>query len=302
MTGIPASQVSSAGDRGRYVRSVQLIHFKPYPIVINGSYLDEDERLPYEVIANLMPFRTRRDNPWTQASIRANRWDFTPDNRPRAKEYDDRVFRLLTRISHTEIGHALLTCLPKNFPIWIIPYDSLNQRVFSRLAAVTQLKNNNKPSDGVMIQFSPEMWCPMSCGGPSGQRADETLLHELVHACRNGNITIGHGQLDFTEVADNNNREEFFAFMLQNVFLSETGEDKLWLQYESSDKGPQADLELYLSTGEDTMTALETFSLYDPLAKWAMRLRRPRFNPFRDLERLKKARADFLKSSNPPRP
>lgn len=274
-----------------------MIRFDPYPIIINGSYLDEDARLPYEFIASLFPFPVAvRDTAWNRMSARANRWDFTPDNRPPAKAYDSHVFDLLTRIKHTESGHALLTCLPKKFPIWIIPYDSLNQRVFAKLAAVTQLKNNNRPEEGVKIQYSPGMWCAMSCGQPAMQRADEVLFHELVHACRNG--TFGHKHLNSTEVTDNGNYEEFLAFQMQNVFLSETGEDKLWLQYESSQKGSPQELELFLYTAEDTMAALEYYTrVMDPLVMLIRRLTKPKYNPFRDLDRLRKARADVLKSS-----
>jgi hypothetical protein len=82
----------------------------------------------------------------------------------------------------------------------------------------------------VRIRFSPGTWGtgPQSCfGGNYGSRADEVLLHEMVHASR-----YMHGRVNPIPTEDNslfgyNNEEEFLAVVTANVYISSKGGTQL---------------------------------------------------------------------------
>jgi len=272
-----------------------MIKYGPHPIIINGSYHDEDERVVDEMVARKFPKFMATE--WNRRSAWANRHDFTVDTRPRAKAFEARVLGLLNAISNTKVGRAVLTCMPKDVPVWIVPYDRLNQRVFAKLAAVTALKNVNREEEGVQIMYSPEMWCSTSCGGRAGYRADETLFHELVHAYRQA--AVGVAGMKTTPVNLNANYEEFFAFQLETMFASENGQTVLRLHYETSDTGSQDDLETFLHYSADALAALEYFVRFDRLASATLQLKTSTYNPFRDLDRLKQKYAPAVKQPPP---
>ena len=75
------------------------------------------------------------------------------------------------------------------------------------------------------IRYTPGHWIPgaVQYGGATGPggSADEVLLHELLHAVR---ITLGLGDCRQTQAPLHryDNRSEFYAVLVENVYSSET--------------------------------------------------------------------------------
>ncbi len=78
------------------------------------------------------------------------------------------------------------------------------------------------------VRFTPGQWIPgaRDYAGPTGPggHVDEVLLHELVHAVR---VTIGLGDCRQLQgrLAGYDNRSEFYAVLVENVYSSETHRD-----------------------------------------------------------------------------
>jgi hypothetical protein len=254
-----------------------MLRLKRYPVIINGSTLDEDFRA---IVALMGPWLTDQQKEWLIR--RSNRLDYVDDPRPRARLYEEHVRQLLeAHILRTEIGKALFGVLPKDLPIWIIPFDPLAQTSFGVCNAITG-QMSSRLSDGVRILYSPETWAHTACGRIPGYRADETLFHEMVHAARYARF--GFEGLNKTPLRDNQDHEEFLAVHLMNVYRSETEAKTFSYAYLTSKTGTQAEVERTLASAE-FVRAIEGF-LDDPLVAQVAQLKAA-FNPFRDVGRLK---------------
>ena len=254
-----------------------MLQLKPYRIMISGSTLDADFRA---VVNAFSPFLTANSKEWLIR--RSNKLDYVNDNRPPARRYEEDVRALLeAHIIPTEIGAAIFDLLPQDITIWIIPFDDLAQESFGVCNAVTG-QMTSRLSDGVRILFSPETWAYTACGKLPGYRADETLLHEMVHACRMARF--GADGINNQPLRMNKDHEEFLAVQMTNVYRSEKKAKSFNHAYLTSALGTQAEVERTLAS-TDFVTALESFS-GDPLIDAVAAIDTP-FNPFRDLARLK---------------
>jgi hypothetical protein len=171
--------------------------------------------------------------------------------------------------------------LPKELPVWIIPYDSLAQTSFGACNAITS-QMSSRLSDGVRILYSPETWAYSACGRLPGYRADETLFHEMVHASRLARFGFEGGNHE--PLRDNKDHEEFLAVQMSNVYRSEGDAKTFNHAYMTSKLGTQAEVERTLSS-PDFVKALEYFS-GDPFVAAVAKIKTA-FNPFRDVARLK---------------
>jgi hypothetical protein len=263
-----------------------MIRYAPYPIIINGSYLDEAAR----ALAPLAQSIGGIIGIDLKAALlsNVNRLDYVVDDSPQAKGYEETVRRLLACIGKTAVGMALFRCLPRHIPVWIIPYDSQIQKNFDPRNAVTDLVAADV-LEGVKIRYSPELWSVIF--GHPYSPPDEVLFHELVHACRYA--VLGRAGLKRDPVPDNTDYEEFLALQLQNVYRWQLGVRKLRHNYDSATLGTQEEVERTLWSSDAAMKALEYFRLVDPLVKLSVRTATG-YNPFRDLDRLKKKRQDWL--------
>ncbi len=257
--------------------------FTPYPIHISGSALDEDFRA---FVAAISPFLTAEMK--NRLIVRSNRLDYVNDDRPAAHSYEHQVQMVLAEINATRLGRTLLRGLPSFVPIWIIRYDSLAQPT-GKGAITSQMSSDH--TKGVRIQYSPEMWLPGGDGRQyPGYRPDETLLHEMVHASRFARF--GYDAMNHQPLRDNDDHEEFLAVQLTNVYRSEKGAQKFNFSYRTSKTGSKAEVEYMLYSYEPYLRAIEDF-LHDPMVKLVSNIATA-FNPFRDLPRLKQARAQEL--------
>ena len=268
-----------------------MLHLKPYPIMISGSTLDEDFRA---IVNAISPFLSADRKEWLIR--RSNKLDYVNDNRPLAKLYEEDVRALLeAHILPTEIGAALFKLLPKDLTVWIVRFDDLAQASFGACNAITS-QMTSRLSDGVRILFSPETWAYTACGKLPGYRADETLLHEMVHAVRLA--LFGFEGTNHAPLRMNKDHEEFLAVQMTNVYRSEKKAKTFNHAYMTSALGTQAEVERTLAS-MDFVTALESFS-DDPFVAAVARINTP-FNPFRDLKRLKdQARQNQQPGLNPP--
>jgi hypothetical protein len=175
--------------------------------------------------------------------------------------YGREVLRLLDRhIRHSATGRAILKEIgtASSHEAWILPYHPKNDDDYNADASATDVKDatsvgmplldsEGKPSrdahgrplgggtgkgSDVRIHFTPDMWMPFSSGRSSrfshpptgpGTRADEVLLHELVHACRD--MRGVRYRLGVNKHMDN--EEEFLAVVITNIYLSEKGQTDL---------------------------------------------------------------------------
>lgn len=224
-----------------------MIQFKPYNVVVHGN-----------------PKLRRADFP------------FEPSDRPEARAYEERVRATLNYIGHSSVGSALLRSMKVAVPVYVVPYvgEACNART-------GQLSSDLRM--GVRVAFSPETWAYDACGHFPGYRADETLLHELVHASRFTN----HGFVGMKQNAlqDMQDPEEFLAVMVTNMYRMERGAQKLNRDYRTGQLVSQVQMEAFLASRREYLDELDDF-MSDGLVKLAAALKTP-FNPFRDLDRLK---------------
>ncbi|HEX2890780.1 hypothetical protein [Vineibacter terrae] len=254
-----------------------MLRLKLYPITISGSTLDEDFR---SIVTAIGPWLSATQQDWLLR--RSNRLDFVNDPRAPAQRYEEDIRALIeAHLLRTEIGKTLFGMLPKDLRIWIIPYDSMAQTSFGACNAITS-QMSSRLSDGVRILYSPETWAYSACGRLPGYRADETLFHEMVHACRLARF--GFEGNNHEPLRDNKDHEEFLAVQMSNVYRSEGNAKTFNHAYMTSKLGTQAEVERTLSA-PDFVKAIEGF-LDDPFVAAVAKINTA-FNPFRDIARLK---------------
>jgi len=260
-----------------------------HPVIINGSYIDEGVRA-FAPLARAVGGKDLE----RQLTSGANIFDYVEDNSPQAKGYEETVRLLLRDIRNSVVGTELFKSLPRDKPVWIIPYDSLVRKNYDPRNALTSFVDVNDLSKGMRIQYSPEQW---SVVYTPYSAADEVLLHELVHASRHANF--GHNQKN-DQVPDNDgDAEEFYAFQMVNVYRSGLGLEKLFHENKRSPRtGTHAEVERTLSMNVKALQMVEYFRLVDPLCKLIMRLK-TRYNPFRDWDRLMQMHQKWVKAGRP---
>lgn len=211
-----------------------------------------------------------------------------------AKVYEERVRLAVNAIMRTLTGRALLQTfrngLSKDQSIWITPYTDEKDYCNSRTGPFysTDIPTGKVWTyEGVRIQYSPERWAVDDCGWYPGQRAEEVLFHEMVHASRN----LNDPAYDSTPLDLMGDYEEFLAVLCTNMFRSEAGATKFHRDYVYKLLVDQREAELFLSSKRQYITALE--SLLDDQLVVAMTPAKTAFNPFRDFDRLKADHSDI---------
>lgn len=193
------------------------------------------------------------------------------------KAYELKIRSLLDNISATRVGSILLRHIqrnPTNAKIWIIPAN------WTDLLAKTR-QYSEIEGGGIRIHFNPVSF---------GTDAEATLIHELVHAKRYAFNEYHPQQFMDKEVNGefHNSSEEFLATQVENIHISSR---KLSSKYHSYHGPPRDKRQMYKFFGErpDFPIALKYFVDKDTMIKEMAGLKNPDYNPFRDLDQLRRA-------------
>jgi hypothetical protein len=192
------------------------------------------------------------------------------------RTYERQIRQLLTNIAATRVGMVLLRAIkntPPNTKIWIIPAN------WDQPTAKTR-QYSEIEGGGIRIPFNPSAW---------GRAAEQTLVHELVHAKR---FALGEYNAQPFKLDDPGrefaNSEEFLATQIENIQVASR---KISTKYDSY-RGPDRDkrsMYKFFSEYADFPRAIKHFIDTDPMVKEMAGLKNPEYNPFRDLEQIKKA-------------
>ena len=191
--------------------------------------------------------------------------------------YEQSIRSLLHNISATRVGAILLKSIqnnPTNQRIWIIPAN------WDTPTAKT-LKYSEIEGGGIRIHFNPTVF---------GRDAEATLVHEMVHAKRYAWNEFNSQKFDDKQVNEEfrSSSEEFVATQVENIHVSSR---KLSTQFNSYYGPPRDKRAMYkfFSERPDLVIAIKYFVDKDPMIKEMSKLMNPEYNPFRDLEQLRKA-------------
>ncbi len=191
--------------------------------------------------------------------------------------YENKIRGLLNNIAATRVGKVVLKHIrmnPTNAKIWIIPAN------WDGPTAKT-MKYSELEGGGIRIPFNPTAF---------GQDAEATLIHELVHAKRYAYDKMMHQPFDDNDINQEfrSSSEEFLATQVENIHVSSR---KLSSKF-SSYWGPsrtKREMYKFFSDRPEAVIALKYFIDKDPMIKEMVGLRNPDYNPFRDLEQLRRA-------------
>jgi hypothetical protein len=193
------------------------------------------------------------------------------------KRYEHSIRRILTNISATRVGSILLNSFrtnPSNEKVWIIPANWTDPTAKTLRFSVAQ-------GGGIRIHFNPTAF---------GRDAEPTLVHELVHAKRYVHNQFNSQEFDDKEVNQEfrSSSEEFLATQVENIYIASR---KLSPKY-SSYYGPPRDKRTmynFFAERPDFPIAIKYFVDKDPMVKQMAGLKNPEYNPFRDLEQIRRA-------------
>jgi hypothetical protein len=142
--------------------------------------------------------------------------------------FEDRVKKLLGQIEgRSKTGAILLGALPAGKTLRIVPY-------LPGYTGVGDVCNAQSMWADGRIEIDPFTWMPVTraCtvpskwNGTSGTRADEILMHEMVHSVRTLNGRNQQGAAPALNVGKYQNygdTEEFIAILITNISISEQG-------------------------------------------------------------------------------
>ena len=216
-------------------------------------------------------------------------YSFTETARSQAaKVYEERVRLAVNAIMRTDTGRALLQTfrsgLSKDQSIWIVPYTDENDYCNSRTGPFYSADPETGKKwtyEGARIQYSPDRWAVDDCGWYPGQRYDEVLFHEMVHASRNMNDPA----YDNTPLDLMGDYEEFLAVLCTNMYRSNNKATTFHRDYVYKLLVEKREAYLFLSSRRQYVTALD--SLSDDNLVSAMTPMKTDYNPFRDFDEIK---------------
>src|SRR5690606_32007836 len=128
---------------------------------------------------------------------------------------------------------------------------------------------------GIRIPFNPSAW---------GRAAEQTLVHELVHAKR-----FAHGQYNAKAFRLNDpckefvNSEEFLATQIENIQVASRKISTKYDSYHGPDRDKRA-MYKFFSEYADFPRGIKHFIDTDPMVKEMAGQKNPDYNPFRDLD------------------
>jgi hypothetical protein len=193
------------------------------------------------------------------------------------RAYENAIRRILTNIAATRVGTILLNTIranPTQAKIWIIPANWTDP-------TAKTLQYTEAQGGGIRIQFNPTAF---------GRDAEPTLVHELVHAKRYAWNEFNSQPFEDREVNQEfrSSSEEFVATQVENIYIASR---KLSAKYNSYYGAPRDKRAMYAFFAErpDFPIALKYFLERDQMVKQMAGLKNPEYNPFRDLEQIRKA-------------
>ncbi|MGH8516839.1 MAG: hypothetical protein ACREUE_05215 [Panacagrimonas sp.] len=280
-----------------------MITFSPYPITINGS--TKDERIRADVkrrleARNLSEPERIGEEIKELIRLQPNDWDYVAENTPQARHYEERVRSFLNEIRRNEVGRCVLDFCMGADPIWIIPFDSaqIENAGGSFDANVTRSHKSFGGKQAVRVAYTPGHWTFAADGKLPGARADEVLFHEMVHAYRFASPRVPARNYD--ELPHNTDHEEFLAHQAANVYRSLKGARVFNIHYKGKQLASAAECEKGLKSIPGLLEALEGFLRTDPLSKAIARIR-TLYNPFADIDRLRRERDESRRGVHPGR-
>lgn len=192
------------------------------------------------------------------------------------RAYEQQIKQLLTNIAATRVGAILLKTIqksPPNTKIWIIPAN------WDQPTAKTR-QYSEIEGGGIRIPFKPSAW---------GRAAEQTLVHELVHAKR---FAFNQYNAQPFRLEDPGiefvNSEEFLATQIENIQVASRKISSKYDSYHGPDRDKRA-MYKFFSEYADFPRGIKHFIDTDPMVKEMAGLMSPEYNPFRDLEQIKKA-------------
>ncbi|HLK67637.1 MAG TPA: hypothetical protein VKU19_29585 [Bryobacteraceae bacterium] len=220
--------------------------------------------------------------------------------------YENGVRRILIKIAASKVGQAVLNTIRSNHRVVRIVPNVMNPNVCApadtdegdpmqyKWNAVTNVLNNvartHLPVLRGKVNFTPGMYAK---GGPCQKlyapRAqytpseDEVLLHELVHGARMVSLKfdLGPSTVARKGLSMYDSDEEFFAVLVENIYLSELKSGHLRSSHTSfmeMDQNLQSSLAFFQVSG-NAFEKIEKFATQNPgLAKALSKIEVP-FNP-----------------------
>ena len=276
-----------------------MMRFESYKIVINGN--DEDDIL-YEQWYHSSQ-RSQANKPRNLDEMERNlriRYRFSPVDILKDMMYERRVMQKLSAINQYRTGRLVLAAsLELAADLYILRpgfrdlmTDGFGGDIIDR--AMLTICRGATPKAKPATPLRPNsrvLYMPILAGrcDESDQNAsdDSTLLHELVHAVRPLNFNNLKDQPTNDQWTD---LEEFFAVMIQNIYMSERGDKKVRGSHETADKKIPA---TKIASAEFMANKINYFRVKDalkrePLAQKIAKLDDIPFNPFAEFERAKR--------------
>jgi hypothetical protein len=195
-----------------------------------------------------------------------------------------KIFHMLTMICATTVGKLLLDALESQS--WIIP----GQKELARCHCagltlpMTPGRQGHEKNSNVFFEVTDQPMLTTPFGIPYQYYSDDDrLFHELVHAYRMGRI--GYSNMDYSTTMTNYlNVEEFLAVHMQNVYLSDRGNPRFYLNTSTMKAVSKGDAYASFVKDKEALRMFRYFVQKDPLVAKVAALKEPvtSFNPWRD--------------------
>jgi hypothetical protein len=198
------------------------------------------------------------------------------------EQFETGVYGQLQTIFGNPVGRKVLDLINKRTTVWIIPKSDLEYE--NCTCAMTSPLNYDIPKDGsyaygsgfgdTVILFDVRL-------------GDDTLFHELVHAYRYSTKKYK----DVTLNVDNDHKlyqekaEEFFAYTMENIYLSQGGR-KLGKDYYDQEPASKDEIYDFLAFNLEMINFMKGLLQHDTLASIAARTFHADYNPFRDYKEI----------------
>jgi len=216
----------------------------------------------------------------------AKQWQLMEDSDPKYRreidDYENEVKRVLTTISHTSIGAMVLNAISRASKVWIIP------ALWGKPTAITD-QNTVAEGGGIRINFNPKAFRRVT-EAPTvvADGREDTLLHELVHAMRFSTNRFARKPVVGARQANFPDSEEFIATQIQNVYRGSRKMNDLYEPYRGEALMRKDKMYQWLAEDAELVMFLKYFLDTEPVAKSAVALRQPEYNPFRDYNEIAK--------------
>lgn len=214
--------------------------------------------------------------------------EVTPDLREpaAAMTWESEVMKQLGLIASNPVGKLVLDQINYLKTVWILPFEAGSDAQCTCRAFT--FPSGPKEREGIRIYYNPSY----SRDGDKWIGSDDILLHELVHAYRMS--TVGYCGMNWRQLNNFDDAEEFYATQIQNVYLSFRGSPLYYKWYSPLTQGTFAEVYDYL-TGEDPIMAFKWFLDNEKLARLLSAWSVPKFNPWRDFSGLEKQFLDYMR-------